>query len=169
MESARPAPPGYLRPHRLAWRSVVRETVSSTSGSPSSASRTSSTAGPSTASARTTAARPARTRPLFLREAHDDASGVMKNMGLPTRNPRQLLFTFSSAIAVVNSVVGASALAFLATASGAPLTIASLVGVIFAVVSFVLLLRSQPHRQRESGGQQEALFPSPPADRQRLE
>src|ERR671911_840151 len=47
---------------------------------------------------------------LFLLSGHDDAAGVFQNMGIPLEG-RKPIFAFSSAIAVINGVVGGAAVA----------------------------------------------------------
>lgn len=72
---------------------------------------------------------------LFLLSGHDDAAGVFLNMGLaPDR--RSPAFAFSTAVAVVNGVVGgAVAVLALGAVPGVPLWLAAAVGVIVAAVS----------------------------------
>jgi hypothetical protein len=96
---------------------------------------------------------------LFLMSAHDDIPGVMWNMGLqPTRT--QPYLTAAYMIAVVNSVVGGSAVALAVAAAGdPPLGVPVLVGALAAVASLVLMQRSQMTRFRR-GAQAESLFPS---------
>ena len=53
---------------------------------------------------------------LFLLSGHDDATGVFANMGLPLEG-RKPFFAFSTAVLVINSVVGGAAVA-LALAAG---------------------------------------------------
>jgi hypothetical protein len=96
---------------------------------------------------------------LFMMSAHDDIPGVMWNMGLqPTRT--QPYLTAAYMIAVVNSVVGGSAVALAVAAAGdPPLGVPVLVGSLAAVASLVLMQRSQMTRFRR-GAQAESLFPS---------
>jgi hypothetical protein len=96
---------------------------------------------------------------LFMMSAHDDVPGVMWNMGLqPTRT--QPYLTAAYMIAVVNSVVGGSAVALAVAAAGdPPLGVPVLVGALAAVASLVLMQRSQMTRFRR-GAQAESLFPS---------
>src|SRR5215211_4949190 len=65
---------------------------------------------------------------LFLLSGHDDPAGVFANMSLMVEN-RTPLFAFSSAIAVINGVVGGAAIAFvLGVVVDAPLGLVSAVG-----------------------------------------
>ncbi len=95
----------------------------------------------------------------FLLDAHDDAAGVLRNMGVQA-TPIQLYLTSSAAIAVVNSVVGGSVVALaIVWASGAPLAAGAGVGAIVAVAS-VAMHMSWSRRLHERTPA-EALFPSP--------
>jgi hypothetical protein len=99
---------------------------------------------------------------LFLLSGHDDAAGVFANMGLPAEN-RSPVFAFSSAIAVVNSVVGGAAVAIaLGALVDAPLGLAAGVGVVAAIVSAVALVRYALRLLDASAARAEPLFPSPP-------
>jgi hypothetical protein len=99
----------------------------------------------------------------FMFDAHDDAVGVLRNMGMsPDRF--QLYLTSASAIAVVNSVVGGSALALaVAWSSSASLSLACAVGGCFAVGSLLAHV-SWSRRRHERSGPGEVLFPSPGAE-----
>ena len=72
---------------------------------------------------------------LFLLSGHDDAAGVFLNMGL-TPDRRSPAFAFSTAVAVVNGVVGGvlAALAIHAIPD-VPLWLATVVGVLVATAS----------------------------------
>jgi hypothetical protein len=98
---------------------------------------------------------------LFMLSAHDDVPGVMWNMGLrPTRT--QPYLTAAYMIAVVNSVVGGSAVALAVAAVGdPPLGIPVAVGALAAVASLIVMQRSQMTRFRR-GAAAESLFPSQP-------
>ena len=98
----------------------------------------------------------------FMLGAHDDPRGVLSNMGLrPSR--RQLYFTAASMIAVVNSVVGGTAVALLiGIAAGAPLGVATACGGAFAAASAALHFRDDRRRHQRASGRLESLFPSPP-------
>ena len=74
----------------------------------------------------------------FMLSTHDDALGVLSNMGL-TPSRWQLYLTAASAVAVVNSVVGGAALAIACwVAFGTALSVTAVIGCAFAVVSAVL-------------------------------
>jgi ABC-type lipoprotein release transport system permease subunit len=91
---------------------------------------------------------------------YDDAPGVLRNMGL-TPSGRQLYFTSSSAIAVVNSAVGGAALGIaLWVALDASLAAAAIAGAVVLAVSVTVHLHWA--RQRlEAGVPADVLFPSP--------
>jgi hypothetical protein len=77
---------------------------------------------------------------LFLLSGHDDAVGVFQNMGIPLEG-RKPIFAFSSAIGVINGVVGGAAVALalgaIADASLAAATVAGGVGAIASVVGWI--------------------------------
>jgi hypothetical protein len=99
----------------------------------------------------------------FLMSAHDDPLGVLANMGLTGGSRWQLYFTTATAVAVVNSVVGGSALALAAAvATGAPLGVAVAVGALFAIGSILAHNRWDRQRHMEGGAGDEVLFPSEP-------
>ena len=97
---------------------------------------------------------------LFLLSGHDDGEGVFANMSLPAEG-RKPWFAFSSAILVVNSVVGGTAIALAVGAFlDASLAVAVAVGVAAALVSVVAWLR-YADRLLDAATQTEPLFPSP--------
>jgi hypothetical protein len=99
---------------------------------------------------------------LFMMNAHDDAPGVIANMGLSGGSPWQLFFTSASAVSVVNAMVGASGIAILLGVTlGLPLAVAATAGIAFAVVSVLLFMRWERQRHEAAGGHEEVLFPSP--------
>ena len=55
---------------------------------------------------------------LFLLSGHDDGRGVFENMGVPAEGRAQF-FSFATVVAIINSVVGGSAVAIAAGALGA--------------------------------------------------
>jgi hypothetical protein len=98
----------------------------------------------------------------FLMTGHDDAPGVLANMGLGTGSRWQLFFTTASAVAVVNSVVGAGAVGILIGVTlDLPLAVAALAGVAFLVASMVLMQRWDRARHIRGAERDEVLFPSP--------
>jgi hypothetical protein len=98
---------------------------------------------------------------LFMMSAHDDARGVIYNMGLPMSR-WQLFFTAAMMVAVVNSVVAGSAAAILIGAiSDAPLGVAVGVGGVVAIASIVLQHRHQRSRRLGGAAASEVMFPSP--------
>jgi hypothetical protein len=100
---------------------------------------------------------------LFLLSDHDDGVGVFKNMGIPAEG-RKPIFAFSSAIAVINGVVGGAAVAIalgaLADAALAPAVAAGVVAAILSVVGWIIYA----DRLLDSSADEiEPLFPTPPA------
>jgi hypothetical protein len=78
---------------------------------------------------------------LFLLSAHDDAAGVFLNMGIAPER-RSPAFAFSTAIAVVNGVVGGAVVALaLGAIPDLPIWLATVVGVIVAAASIVVWVR----------------------------
>jgi hypothetical protein len=78
---------------------------------------------------------------LFLLSGKGDASAVRENMGMP-REGRVPVFAFSSAIAVINGVVGGAAVALaLGALANASLAIAAIAGGVAALVSVVAWIR----------------------------
>jgi hypothetical protein len=96
----------------------------------------------------------------FVMKGHDDALGVLANMGLrPSR--WQLYFTVSTMVATVNSVIGGSAVGiFVGRVVDASLGVAVAAGVVAAALSFVVFRRWDRILHRRSGGYDEVLFPS---------
>jgi hypothetical protein len=98
---------------------------------------------------------------LFMMSAHDDARGVLQNMGVK-HSAWQAYFTTPSMIAVLNSVVGGSAVAIAAGAIfDPPLGIATAIGAVTALVSLALMRRFETGYLRAGVGELEVLFPSP--------
>jgi hypothetical protein len=99
---------------------------------------------------------------LFLLSGHDDGRGVFANAALPLEGRRHY-FSFATVVAVINSVVGGSAIAIaLGAIADAPLGVAAGVGGCVALASLALLLRHADRLLEERAGRTEALFPSPP-------
>jgi hypothetical protein len=96
----------------------------------------------------------------FALSGNDDAIGVLRNMGI-TVTRWQLYFTASSAIAVVNSVVGGTAVGFaVGVAFDPPLGASVGTGAVVALVSFALHMRIDRARH-DLGVPLDPLFPSP--------
>lgn len=97
---------------------------------------------------------------LFLLSGHDDGEGVFANMAVPAAG-RKPYFAFSSAILVIDSVVGGSALA---VAVGAffdvSLGFAAAAGVAAAIVSVIAWTRYAGRLLEGAAGRVEPLFPS---------
>jgi hypothetical protein len=103
--------------------------------------------------------RAGETAHYFMLSGNDDAGGVMANMGL-TPAPLQLYFTTAMAIAVVNAVVGGSAVAIaVGRAFGTSLGVAVAVGALVALIMISLAGRWQ-YTRRAAGTGHPVLFPS---------
>jgi len=101
---------------------------------------------------------------LFLLSGHDDGVGVFANMGIPAEG-RTPVFAFSSAIAVINAVVGGAAVAIaLGALVGAGLAPAAAAGVIAAAISVVAWIR-YADRLLDRAAEVEPLFPTPSGER----
>jgi hypothetical protein len=97
---------------------------------------------------------------LFLLSGHDDGEGVFANMGLPAEG-RKPYFAFSTAVLVIDSVVGGAAVALgLGAFFDAGLGVAATAGGAAALASVAGWLR-YADRLLEGAAQTEALFPSP--------
>jgi hypothetical protein len=100
-------------------------------------------------------------RRYFMLSGHDDAMGVMQNMGVALER-RQQYFTTGSMIAVINSVVGGAAIAIaIGAVTDAPLGLCAGLGGVVAIISLALLMRTENRMYRAMGGFSESLFPSP--------
>jgi hypothetical protein len=98
---------------------------------------------------------------LFMMSAHDDAIGVLANMGI-RRSTWQAYFTTPTMVAVINSVVGGGAIAIaIGAVSDAPLGIAAGVGGLVAIVSLAAMRRFETRYLQAALGELEVLFPSP--------
>jgi hypothetical protein len=98
---------------------------------------------------------------LFMMSAHDDAIGVLANMGIK-HAAWQAYFTTPSMVAVINSVVGGSAVAIAVGAiADPPLGVAAAIGGLVAIVSLAALRRFETRYLRAGVGELEILFPSP--------
>jgi hypothetical protein len=98
---------------------------------------------------------------LFLLSAHDDGAGVFENMGLPAEG-RKPYFAFSSAVLVINAVVGGGAVAIaLGALLDASLGLAAGVGGAAAITSVLGWLRYADRLLDASAVRDEPLFPTP--------
>jgi hypothetical protein len=101
---------------------------------------------------------------LFLLSGHDDGQGVFENMGVRPEGRKQY-FSFATVVAVINSVVGGSAVAIaLGAFADASLGVAAGVGGAAAAASLFALLRLADRMLADRAGEIPALFPSPPAN-----
>ena len=98
---------------------------------------------------------------LFLLSGHDDGEGVFANMAVPAEG-RKPYFAFSSAILVIDSVVGGAALAVaVGAAFDTSLGVAAAAGVAAAIVSLIAWTRYAGALLETTAAQAEPLFPSP--------
>jgi hypothetical protein len=97
----------------------------------------------------------------FLMSGHDDARGVLMNMGLEGGSRWQLFYGTASAVSVVNSVVGAGGVAILLGVTlDLPLSVVAVAGVAFLVVSVTVHMRYDRRSHIRASAAVEALFPS---------
>jgi hypothetical protein len=97
---------------------------------------------------------------LFMLSGHDDAAGVFASMGLPLEGRKQF-FTIGTVVAIINSVVGGSAIALAArTVASASLAVAVAVGAAVAIISMTASLRVAARLIKKLVSEHEALFPS---------
>ncbi len=96
----------------------------------------------------------------FALGGHDDVPGVLANMGMIGTSRWQLYFTLATMIAVVNSVVGGSAVAFAADVLGLPLGTACAVGAVAGVATLAASHRWQRRFHDRAHEQSDVLFPS---------
>lgn len=95
----------------------------------------------------------------LLLGGHDDTLGVLANMGIARPSRWQLYFTLASMVAVLDAVVGGSAVAFVAGVAGATLAPAAGVGAVTGVVSCALQFRWQRRAHVDARRRGEVLFP----------
>lgn len=101
-------------------------------------------------------------RLYFLMSGHDDTRGVLVNMALEGGSRWQLFFGTAHAVSVVNSVVGAGAIAILLGVTvDLPLAVAAAAGVVFLAGSVAAHLRYDRNQHERAAGRVEAAFPSP--------
>jgi hypothetical protein len=98
----------------------------------------------------------------FMLSGYDDAPGVLANMSIAPGSRWQLFFTTASAIGVVNSIVGGSAIAILLGVTlDLPLGVAAAAGFAFAALSLRAHVRYDRVRHEEAAQRIDPLFPSP--------
>jgi hypothetical protein len=105
---------------------------------------------------------------LFLLSAHDDPPGVLASTALSPRRyeGRVPIFAFSSAVAVINSVIGGAAIAVaLGAVADASLGVAAAGGGLVAIISVVGWIRYSDRLFTERADEVEPLFPSQPDGR----
>lgn len=91
---------------------------------------------------------------------HDDVTGVLANMGITRTSRWQLYFTLAAMIAVLNGIIGASAVAFAVSQFGVPVGVAAAVGAMAGTASVTLNLRWQGRAHRRAAMEAVVLFPS---------
>jgi hypothetical protein len=97
---------------------------------------------------------------LFMLSAHDDAIGVLANMGIK-RSAWQAYFTTPTMVAVINSVVGGSAIAIaIGAIADSALGVAAGIGGLVAIASLAAMRRFETGYLRAGVGELEVLFPS---------
>jgi hypothetical protein len=83
---------------------------------------------------------------LFLLSGHDDGRGVFENAAVSAEG-RPQYFTFGASVAIINSVVGGTAIAIaLGAIVGASLAPSAAIGVAVALISVVMWLRFADRR-----------------------
>jgi hypothetical protein len=98
---------------------------------------------------------------LFLLSGHDDGRGVFTNAAVPTEG-RSHFFTFASVVAVINSVIGGTTIAFAASVILDPLLgVAAGIGGAAGLLSLALLLRHASRLLETRTGSIASIFPSP--------
>jgi hypothetical protein len=98
---------------------------------------------------------------LFLLSGHDDGEGVFANMGLPAEG-RKPYFAFSSAVIVINSLVGGATVALAVGAPlDAPLGLATGAGAAAAIASTIGWIKYAGRRLAAAAATR-PMFPTPP-------
>jgi hypothetical protein len=99
---------------------------------------------------------------LFLLSGNDDGVGVFANMGISSEG-RSPAFAFSSAIALLDGVVGGGAVAVaLGALAGASLGVAAAAGAVAAIVSVVAWVRYAGRLLEAMATEIEPIFPTSP-------
>jgi hypothetical protein len=99
---------------------------------------------------------------LFLLSGHDDTQGVFANMGIPFDGGRTPIFAFSTAIAVLNGVVGGGAVAIAVGAlADASLGFAASAGALAAIASVVGWVAYADRLLDARATADKPIFPSP--------
>jgi hypothetical protein len=99
----------------------------------------------------------------LLLSGHDDLRGVLASMGVFRPSRWGLFLTAAAMIAVLNSVIGGTAVAFaIGVVFGAPLGVAAAVGSVAAVGSAFAHFRWQRGHHGEASDSAAPMFPSPP-------
>jgi uncharacterized membrane protein len=102
---------------------------------------------------------------LFLLSGHDDGAGVFGNVGVPVEG-RPQYYTFGTVIAVINAVIGGSAVAIaLGAFTSASLGLAAGLGGVVALISLAITLRRADRLLEERTADIQSLFPTPPRGR----
>jgi hypothetical protein len=97
---------------------------------------------------------------LFLLSGNDDEAGVNENLGLKPEGHAPI-FVFSSAVSIINGVVGGAAIALaLGALAGVSLGVATLAGAVAAIASIVGWIRYSDVVYRERALRVRPVFPS---------
>jgi hypothetical protein len=97
---------------------------------------------------------------LFFMSGNDDGRGVFANAGLPAEG-RSHFFTYASVVAIINSVVGAAAIAVaLDVVVSAPVGVAAAFGALGCAASIAGWLRYADRLLAERTGPVEPLYPT---------
>jgi hypothetical protein len=98
---------------------------------------------------------------LFLLSGHDDGRGVFANAAVPVERRTHFL-SFASVVAIIDSVIGGSAVAVAVTAvADGPLAVAAGTGAAVGLISLVALVRYAERLLRRRTDGIESIFPSP--------
>lgn len=97
--------------------------------------------------------------PYFILGAHDDAAGVLSNMGIrPTA--WQLFVTTAGTIGVINSVIAGVIAGLVGSLLGWSLTASVGVGAVIFLISAIAHYRAERATLEQSAGHLEVRFPS---------
>jgi hypothetical protein len=97
--------------------------------------------------------------------AHDDPVGVLANSGSAHTSRWQLYFTLAMMIAVLNAVVGGSAMTLMISLLGAPIGVAVAAGITTGIASIGLCHRWQRGAHTAAARRVTPMLPSAPAQR----
>lgn len=96
----------------------------------------------------------------FALGGHDDVAGVLTNMGITRPSRWQLYFTLATMVAVLNGMVGGSAVALGTDWLGLPVGAAAAVGAAAGIASVTVSQRWQDRLHSQASQDAQILFPS---------